>query len=97
MKKDPTQNENQLGNLLARYKKIFKPPQASVEKECIAVIIEVCGITLLPHQIEYQVATKTLQLKTPSLLRSELKLKSGLILAELAKRLDASTTPTTLL
>ena len=97
MKKDPTQSENQLGNLLARYIKVFKPPQASVEKECIAVIAEVCGITLLPHQIEYRVATRTIQLKAPSLLRSELKLKSGLILAELAKRLDSSTTPTSLL
>jgi hypothetical protein len=97
MKKDPTRSENQLGNLLERYRKIFKPPQASVERECIAVITEVCGITLLPHQIEYNVATRTLQLKTPSLLRSELKLKSELILTELAKRLDASTTPTTLL
>lgn len=97
MKKDPTQNMQQLGNLLTRYGKIFKPPQASVEKECIEVIAEVCGITLLPHQIEYRVATRTLQLKTPSLLRSEIKLKSKLILVELAKRLDASTTPTTLL
>ncbi len=97
MKKDPTQNSTQLGNLLARYRSIFKPPQATVEKECISVIAEVCGVTLLPHQIEYRVATRTLQLKTPSLLRSELKMKSNLILTELAKRLDASTTPTTLL
>ncbi len=96
MKKDPTQNKNQLGNLLARYARIFKPPQASVEKECIVVITEVCGITLLPHQLEYRVATRTLQLKTPSLLRSELLMKSNLILDELAKRLG-STAPTTLL
>lgn len=97
MKKDPTQNASQLGNLLAKYQKLFKPPQATVEKACIEVIADVCGVTLLPHQVEYNVATKTLQLKTPSLLRSELKMKSQLVLDELAKRLDASTTPTTLL
>ncbi len=97
MKKDPAQNEHQLGNLLARYKNLFKPPQATVEKECIAVIAELCGVTLLPHQVEYRVATRTLQLKAPSLLRSELKMKSQLILDELVKRLGSSTAPTTLL
>jgi hypothetical protein len=97
MKKDPTHNGNQLGNLLARYQKIFKPPQASVEKECVKVIFDVCGISLLPHQLEYRVATRTLQLKTPSLLRSELILKSDEILVELSKRLEVSTTPTTIL
>ncbi len=97
MKKDPTQNESQLGNLLARYQTLFKPPQATVEKECIKVIAKVCGITLLPHQVEYRVATRTIQLKTPSLLSSEIKMKTDIILLELAKVLDVSTTPTTLL
>jgi hypothetical protein len=95
-KKDPTENLSQLGNLLLRYKKKFKPPQASVEKVAIEVIAEVCGYTLLPHQIEYTVSTKTLTIKAPSLVRSELKTHTVRILQLLRERLLDSA-PTTLL
>lgn len=96
-KKDPSQNSAQLGNLLERYKKIFKPPQASVEKEAIEVVKHVCGIQLLPHQLSYTVATKTLYIKAPSLLRSELLMHRSTIVTELRTRLGEGNAPTTLL
>jgi len=96
-KKNPGENSAQLGNLLERYKKIFKPPQASVEKEAIVVIADVCGITLQPHQLSYTVATKTLYVKAPSLLRSELFMRRTAILEALKGRLGEGNCPTTLL
>lgn len=96
-KKNPNESVHQLGNLLARYKAILKPPQASVEKECLMVIKEVSGIELLPHQVSYTVSTRTLVLKTPSLLRSELMLHRQAILTELKKRLGEKGSPDTLL
>ena len=96
-KKDPNESVHQLGNLLARYKSILKPPQASVEKECLAVIKAVTGIELLPHQVSYTVSTRTLVLKTPSLLRSELMLHRGDILQELKGRLGEGSAPHTIL
>jgi hypothetical protein len=96
-KKDPSDNDRQLGRLLERYKTILKPPQASVEKECIVVIEELTGIVLRPHQVRYTVPTRTLTIKAPSILRSELSLHKAAILNALKKRLGHSTTPTTII
>lgn len=96
-KKDPNENEHQLGNLLLKYKSLLKPPQASVEKESIEVIKDLTGIQLLPHQISYTVSTRTLILKTPSLLRSELMMRRESILEALRRRLGEKGAPTTLL
>lgn len=96
-KKDPNESVHQLGNLLARYRAILKPPQASVEKECLVVIKDVTGIELRSHQVSYTVSTRTLVLKTPSLLRSELMLHRQAILLELKKRLGEKGSPDTIL
>lgn len=96
-KKDPNESVHQLGNLLARYKAVLKPPQASVEKECVIVIKDVTGIELLPQQVSYTVSTKTLVLKTPSLLRSELMLHRQAILSELKQRLGEKGAPETII
>ena len=96
-KKDPTENHSQLGNLLERYKRCFTPPQASVEKECITVIKEVCDIGLLPHQVSYTVSTRTIAIKAPSLLRSELRLHHEAILVALGKRLGNKNSPHTII
>lgn len=96
-KKDPNESEHQLGNLLLKYKALLKPPQASVEKECIKVIQEVTRIELLPHQVSYTVSTRTLNIKAPSLLRSELMLHREAILGGLKRQLGEKSAPTTLL
>jgi hypothetical protein len=96
-RKDPNQNENQLGNLLERYKKILKPPQASVEKEAILVIKELTSITVHSHQISYTVGSRTLVIKTPSIIRSELKSHHPAIIKELQGRLGAQNAPTTII
>ncbi len=96
-KKDPSLNREQLGHLLLRYKTILKPPQASVEKEAVAVITEVTGITLTTAQLSYTVHTRTLTIKAPSLLRSELYLKREVILSTLRQRLGEQSAPTTLI
>jgi hypothetical protein len=96
-KKDPNKNNNQLGNLIERYKKILKPPQASVEKEAIVVIEKVTNIRLLPHQITYTVSSKTLFVKAPSIIRSELKVYHPTIIKELQAHLGAQNSPHTIL
>jgi hypothetical protein len=93
MKKSPTNNEQQLGNLLARYKDHFKPPQASVVKECLEVIQDVTGIVLEQKHLTYMVSNKTLTVQTSSLIRSELKTKHQVITKELEKRLGAHNAP----
>lgn len=96
-RKDPAENSTQLGNLLERYKKIFQPPQASVVKEAIVVIEMITTIKLLPQQLTYSVGTKTLIIKAPSVLRSELMPHHQTIIKELQTRLGAQNAPHTLL
>lgn len=61
-----------LGSLFEKYEKLLIPPQASVEKEVMKVISEVCGRTLSPGQVSYTVSTKTIYLKVPSILKSDI-------------------------
>jgi hypothetical protein len=96
-KKDPSDNDRQLGRLLERYKTLLKPPQASVEKECITVIEEITGIALRPHQVHYTVTSRTLTIKAPSILRSELSLHRTDILVALKNRLGEGSAPTTII
>lgn len=94
MKKKPAQeNGQQLGNLLARYKERFKPPQASVVKECVEVIGVVTGITLQQHQLTYTVSTRTITVQASSLIRSELKTHQQAITKALQERLGAHNAP----
>lgn len=96
-KKPVDTNDSQIGNLLLKYKKNLKPPQASVEKECIEVIKEVTNFLLKADQVEYTVSNKTLYLQIPSLLKSELKPQYPNILLALKNRLGAAHSPTTIL
>lgn len=93
MKKDPTNNRQQLGNLLARYTHLLKPPQSSVELAAIKSIEQVTGVTLKPTQLAYTVSTRTLVIKAPSVVRSELSLSHTQILQSLKEDLGVGNAP----
>jgi hypothetical protein len=94
MKKKPAEvNGQQLGNLLARYKSHFKPPQASVVKECLEVIESVSGIVLEQKHLTYTVSSRTIVVQASSLVRSELKTHHSVIMSELQKKLGANNSP----
>ncbi len=96
-RKDPRSNIQQLGNLLELYKKRFKPPQASVEKECLLVIKELTTLSLTLDQVTYTVATRTLTINAPSLIKSELRFYHTQILSEVQKRLSRDSAPQVIL
>jgi hypothetical protein len=87
----------QIGSLFERYQKVLKAPQASVEKELIVVVKEVCGYDLQRTQVRYVVASRTIYLQVPSLLRSELKFYHTRILEALQARLGGDSAPKTIL
>lgn len=76
-----------LGSLFEKYEKLLIPPQASVEKEVIKIIGEVCGRTLVPGQVSYTVATKMVYLKVPSILKSDIMRSREEILSRLRSSL----------
>ncbi len=96
-KKDPTQNDSQLGNLLLRYKKIFKPPQQSVLEEVVRVVKEITFLDVTTSQFTYHVPSRTIYIKTPSLLRVEILRSKPVILKALRERLGEHHGPTELI
>lgn len=92
-KKDPSNNVTQLGNLIERYKKILKPPQSSVVKVVVEVVYEVLGIELLQTQLEYQVASRTIFFRVPSIIKGEILQKRDVIKQILTERLGDSNAP----
>lgn len=83
-----------LGDLFERYRTRIKAPQASVEKECVLVIKELTNFDLQVSQIEYTVSTKTISLRVPSILRTEILFKKEAILKQLSAHLGADSCPT---
>jgi hypothetical protein len=69
-----------ISDLFSRYKTTIKPPQSSVTKIFIASVKEVSGIDITTEQCEYKVSSKTIYLKTPSILRSEILRQKKMIL-----------------
>lgn len=76
-----------VGSLFEKYAKTLKPPQRSVEKMACEAIQAIVGCVLEDNQVSYTVATRTLYIKAPALLRSEIKLHGSEILAVLRDRL----------
>jgi len=83
-----------LGDLFERYRTKIKAPQASVENECIIVIKELTQFDIQLSQLEYIVSTRTISLRVPSILRTEILFKKPEILETLKARLGADNCPT---
>jgi hypothetical protein len=90
----PPMKMKRMGDLFEKYRTRFKAPQASVEKECIVVIKELTQFDLQPSQIEYTVSTRTISLRVPSILRTEILFKKTEILDTLKAHLGADNCPT---
>lgn len=82
-----------LSNLLEKYKKNIKPPQASVEKVCIEEIKNEVGFELEATAVMYIPSTRTLKLKVPSVVKQEIKLKEAAILKKLSTKLGKESCP----
>ncbi len=87
----------QLGDLFEKYRTRIKAPQATVEKECIQVVLEVTGFNLNLNQVTYTVSTRTISLKVPSILKTELKFHYAAILQILETRLGVDGSPKVIL
>ncbi len=87
----------QIGDLFERYRIRIKAPQASVEKVCVEVINEVTGYSITVKQVTYTVATRTLSIQVPSILKSELKFHYSIILKTIETRLGVEGSPKVIL
>jgi hypothetical protein len=93
MKKEPTDNPEQLGNLLERYKRTIKPPQQSVLNEVVLVIQDSLGFYVSRNKFDYNVSTRVVYIKTNSLLKTEILRKKSVIKKALSERLGEVNSP----
>lgn len=82
-----------ISSLFQTYIKRLKPPQESVIRTFIEVVDEVLGITIKPESVSYAVRSKTLHLKISGMVRTEIKLHEGEVLAHLKARLGDVSAP----
>lgn len=86
-----------ISSLFEKYKKILRAPQESVITEMVVIIYEVTNITLKPKQISYTVASRTLSIHAPSLMRQEIKFHEKTILKHASARLGGKNAPQVIL
>jgi len=86
-----------VGDLFLKYKLVFKPPQATVEKAFIEVVKEVLGFDLDIKMIKYNVGNRTLGLTVPSILKTEVKFKQKIILEKMSIKLGKGNSPETII
>ena len=79
-----------ISDLFERYKNKIKPPQSAVINEFVGVVKEVLDFDIKPDQCSYTVTTKTIHLKTPSVLKSEILRQKNTILGALKKQLGTN-------
>ena len=86
-----------MSSLLESFQKRFTPPQASVEKRVAEIICEITPLTIKPEQVSYSVGSKTISLKVPSILKSELQHHKATILGRLESEMGIKNSPKTIL
>ena len=86
-----------LSSLFERYQKILVPPQASVEKRVAEIICEITPLTIKPEQVSYSVGSKTISLKVPSIIKSQLQHHKATILGRLESEMGIKNSPKTIL
>jgi hypothetical protein len=86
-----------LSSLFERYQKLLVPPQASVEKRVAEIICEITPLQIKPEQVSYSVGSKTISLKVPSILKSELQHHKATILTRLESEMGIKNSPKTIL
>jgi hypothetical protein len=77
-----------ISDLFQRYKNTLKPPQSSVIKEFIVVCEKITQHPLTPEQCEYLLNTRTIYLRVPSVLKSEILQQKPQLLTALKQQLQ---------
>lgn len=86
-----------VSSLFEKYRNHLRAPQQSVVEEMRKIIFEVIGIQLESHQLSYTVATRTLAVHAPGLIRQEIQLKKPTILQFAQTRLGVKSCPHTII
>jgi hypothetical protein len=76
-----------VSSLFDKYKNTLQPPQQTVVYEVVGVINDLCGIKLSTQHVTYMVATNTVSVVAPSVVKQEIARREPEILTHLRGRL----------
>ena len=86
-----------ISTLFEKYRRQLVAPQGSVIKAFCELVSELYAFEVRADQVRYSTYTRTLTLKVPGPLKSEILLRKKEILSHLKGRLGEKNTPTTLI
>jgi len=86
-----------ISDLFASYKKRFKAPQKSVILAFVEVVRDVCEINLKESEVSYTPSSRTLALRAPGQIKSEILFQKEEILLHMKGRLGVQSAPTNIL
>jgi hypothetical protein len=93
----PKSAPTKIGDLFEGYRKRLQAPQKSVIAVAIEVIHDLLGVSLDAKVFSYSPHTKTLSIKAPGMVKSEITLQKTEILAHMKGRLGEKSAPTTII
>ncbi len=82
-----------VSDLFKKYTDVLRAPQGSVVEAFLAAIFETLGIRLEKDQCTYTVSSKTLMVRAPGMIKSEIKLQKQTILKKMEEKLGKKSVP----
>lgn len=82
-----------VSDLFAKYKTVLKAPQGVVVTAFQEAIFEVLGVRIEKEHCTYSVGSKTLSVRAPGMIKSEIKLQKKLILSKMSEKLGPKSAP----
>lgn len=81
-------------NLFETYRKRLVAPKRSVIDAFVEVVADLYGFTVVPEEVSYTPASRTLSLRTGGPLKTEILLRKDEVIAHLMGRLGQKSAPT---
>jgi hypothetical protein len=86
-----------VANLFEKYKKTLRAPQKTVVVNFVVAVEDVLGKVLREDQCTYSPKSKTLSVHASGMLKTEIQLNKGRLIAEMRKALGEKSAPTDIL
>ena len=92
-KKQRGQGIVKVSSLFKKYTDVLKAPQGTVTQAFIDVVFDVLGVRIEKEHCTYSVSSKTLSIRVPGMIKSEITLQKKLILAKMEDKLGKKSVP----
>lgn len=82
-----------MSDLFKKYTDVLRAPQGTVTQAFVDVVEEILGASIKKESCTYSVASKTLVVRAPGMIKSEIQLQKKKIIARMAEKLGPKNIP----